>query len=84
MNPSLKIQGGGRIEKRNMKTEFYKYTNAHGNIVLHLESGRVIEYEPKPSGGAKPVFVIEPNGEVFFESDLKRERKNHEVAPVKR
>ena len=38
----------------------------------------MIEYEPKPEGGAKPVTVIEPDGKVYFEGDMKRERLKHE------
>jgi len=52
--------------------------NEKGNLVVRTPSGRVIEYESKPEGGAKPVTVIEPDGKVYFEGDMKRERLKHE------
>lgn len=47
-------------------------TNAKGNKVLRLPSGRVIEYQDLPNGGAKPITVIEPDGQVYFRDDLDR------------
>ena len=46
--------------------------NANGNKVLRLPSGRVIEYQDLPNGGARPVTVIEPDGQVYFRDDLDR------------
>ena len=43
---------------------------ANGNFIVRLPSGRVIEYEKTPDGGGKPVTVIEPDGMVYFESDM--------------
>lgn len=44
--------------------------NKHGNKVFRLPSGRVIEYQDLPNGGARPMTVIEPDGQVYFRDDL--------------
>ena len=44
--------------------------NKHGNKVLRLPSGRVIEYQDQTNGTAKIQTVIEPDGQVYFRDDL--------------
>ena len=48
--------------------------NKHGNKVLRLPSGRVIEYQDQTDGTAKLQTVIEPDGQVYFRDDLDKAR----------
>ena len=42
-----------------------------GTFFIKTPSGKTIEFEPMEDGGAKPVLLIMPDGQVFFEDDLK-------------
>lgn len=62
------------VEKYYRMRGYENSRNKSGNLVVRFPSGRVVEYEHLQDGGAKPVTIIEPSGQVYFESDLDRAR----------
>ena len=61
-------------------SRYEKHITERNTIVAKTPEGRTIEYRVLPDGGAKPITLIEPTGQVYFEYDL--DKAKHEERQV--